>query len=486
MKKIAIICYYDLKEYLLHVKDILISYLYEVTYYPLYQYAYDVNDKKENYKEDLAYFIKGQKVDIVLWWFLDVPADVFKFVKEQNKNTYFIMHNSDDPCNINEVTFEKIKLFDMVISPCKEYITKYKRIGGIEKVFFLCPGYEPSIFYPCKENDKDDRYICDISIVCYNLYDDSFYNNQYIPKKKLLDDICAYADKNNKILKILGPEFLKERYGKYYRGDIEYVNKHKLYYHSKINIYTHPFCNKYLSLTGDEISIMGSQGLLLMDKIKGAEEIFLHMENCMILEKDTYIKQIDNILGMYDNKKDLATIYNIRKNAQKTALKYTWANWTKELHKHICEQFYDPKSYAELYDYDMNDKNKLKIKWLTEGIENKEIPYHFNVPMEFNADDYAKMNNFNEKTTSDKKLYLDWYKNGRNPDYINSKKEGKVNVTDYNTNMEQYYMICTALNGVREYKTRDASLKNLSILCHNNPRIKINNILKDYLALCDD
>ncbi|ARF10640.1 hypothetical protein Hokovirus_2_167 [Hokovirus HKV1] len=481
MKKIAIICYYDLKEYLIHIKEYLIEFLYEVIHYPLFKNAYDANDKINNYKEDLANFVLKNNVDIVIWWFLDVPPDVFKYVKEKNKNTFFIMYNSDDPCNVNEITFEKIKIFNMILTPCKEYLEKYKRIGGIKHVHFITPGYEPSIYFPCQKDEIDDKYVCDISMICYNLYDDKFFN-QYIPRKTLINDIIEYCKKNKKIFKIFGPDTMKTLYPDNYVDDIEYINKYKLYSSSKINIVTHPFCNKQLSLNGEEIPVLACKGLLLMDKIKSHEEIFINMNNCVILEKDTYINQINSILDMYNS--NLKKINEIKNNGFKTASNYTWKLWVKNIHTYICELFFNEKLYAELYNHKTTDRNKLKLHWLSKGINNKEICYDFNVPNEFNHKDYAASNNLDPETNI-KKLYFHWYTNSRDIAYITDKKNQTINTSELNTNMEQYFMICTALNGIRDYKNRDSSLNNLNILCKNNPGVKINNILKSYLSFCD-
>jgi len=89
MKKILIVSYYDLKEYLLNIKNLLQDFNYEVTYYPLFQYAYDTNDKIDNYKEHFNNHIEKHRIDIILWWFLDVPLDVFRFIKQKKSGSLF-------------------------------------------------------------------------------------------------------------------------------------------------------------------------------------------------------------------------------------------------------------------------------------------------------------------------------------------------------------------------------------------------------------
>ena len=66
MKKIVIISFYELKEYLMYIKELLLDYHYDVIHYPLFQYAYDANDKLKDYKEHLSEFITKEKPDIAL------------------------------------------------------------------------------------------------------------------------------------------------------------------------------------------------------------------------------------------------------------------------------------------------------------------------------------------------------------------------------------------------------------------------------------
>lgn len=465
----------------MHIKDLLIQYHYDVQHYPLFQYAYDNDNKIDNYKEHLANFLQKQKADIVLWWFLDVNPDVFKYVKDMNKSVYFIMYNSDDPCNINEMTFEKVKIFDLVITPCKEHLNKYRQIAGIRNPMFLVPGYDPSYFY--NDEDNDEKYICDISIYCHSLYTDEFFNKQHIARKKLLDDIAIYAKQNCKVFKIFGSKMLNEYYPNHYQGEIEYINKHKLYSLSKINLVTHPFSNKSMSIGDEDILIMASKGLLVTDKIKDGGEIFINNDNCIILNENNYIEQIDLILKNYKLKTELNVINTIKKNAAKTAEKYKWSEWVKRLHLAICEKFFDHNVYAELYDLNNMDKKKINLRWLTTGIENKEICYDFQVPDNFNYKDYATCHKLDYKSV--KKIYLHWYINNKNTDFLGNKQNNSLDINETNTCFEQWFMICTALAGVRNYKLRDKSLKNLDTICKNNPRVKINKIIQTYLQLCD-
>ena len=147
MKKLTIISYYSLVEYLVSIKKLFESYFYNVSNFPLFQYAYDANDKIPDYKEKLNDYLKNSKIDIVIWWFLDVPCEVFNFIKENNPKIYFIMYNCDDPNNVNIDTFEKGKIFNLIMTPCKSNLSNYKMLSHARDVMFNPPGFDPKFFY---------------------------------------------------------------------------------------------------------------------------------------------------------------------------------------------------------------------------------------------------------------------------------------------------------------------------------------------------
>lgn len=138
--KIAIISFYELKEFLLCVKKCFEQYCFEVINYPLFMYAYDKHDKIDNYAEHMNKFIANNGVNIVLWWFLDVPVSVFNTIKCNNKDVIFVMYNSDDPVNLTSELFEKAKIFDVILTPTQNSVDKYKFISGVDNVISVING----------------------------------------------------------------------------------------------------------------------------------------------------------------------------------------------------------------------------------------------------------------------------------------------------------------------------------------------------------
>lgn len=515
MKKITIISYYDLKEHLLYIKSLFQDYYYEVTNYPLFQYAYDSNDKIENYKTHFDSFLRKDKSDIILWWFLDVPLDVFKYIKDRHPDVYFIMFNSDDPCNINAETMEKAKIFDLVVTPCKDSIKKYIIHTTNENVIFNPFGYDPNYFYPLEhlekskkiklekksKSKKKGKYTCDISFVLHTLYIDEFFKNQCIQRRKLIDTIIELVEHEKRTsgreitFKLFGSYIINEYYPDYYHGDIEYINLNKLFNKSKINICTHPFGNKELSISDMEIKIIGSGGLLYIDNIKGIEQIFHHNINCIVIDPNAINTQILDIL---DNKYDT---HNIKANAYETSKDFTWDNWIIKIHVEISKYYFDADTYSELIDLGLRnstdmintiDKEKCWDHWLSYGLKNKIICYNFSVPDNFNAKEYANDNIDLNGITNSRKLYLDWYLNGKNPDYLYGNKAlskselGNLGTIEtYNISTEQWFELNTIFNQISKSESRDTGLLNLQAICKNNPRIKINELLELYVKLCN-
>lgn len=477
MKKIIIVGFYDLKEHMSHIKDSFTEYLYEVHEYPLFRYAYDSNDKIDEYEKHFDKFIKSVKPDIILWWFNDVVPQVFKYIKSNNKDVYFILYNGDDPLNFNTDMIEKSKIFDMIVTPCNHNVTKYKQHAGVSNVQFMLPGYNEEYFYPTEETDED--YICDISMMCDNLFKPEFFGKQYISREVLIRNVSRWAENNNRKFHLYGPFTLKELFPRNYKGDIEYYNQNKLFNCSKINISTHPVFNKDLPMNHLDMKIAGSGGFLFMDKIKDSKNMFVHNMNCYIFDNENYVDELDSILNNYEN------YSHIKKNIYKFAEQFKWRDWVKKIHIQISKHFFDSKNYADMYNLDISS-DELWDHWLHEGVDKKEICYNFKVPNNFNFTEYADLFNVDKKNT--KAVYLHWYINSKNYDFMNRDKSnngGSLDAETLDISQEQLYEVYSILNKVKEYSSTDNGLERLSEICKCNPNFKLNEAVENYLSMCE-
>jgi hypothetical protein len=329
--KILITTYYGLKESLLCASKSLSKVGFECCEYPLFRYYADKYDKLDNYIDHFLDYIKSVNPDIILWWFIAIDTAGLEKIKKDNLNIKHIFFNWDEPFNWVHCDLEnKSKYLDRAYLCSSEMFDSYKKSGC--ECFLLYPGYDPNIHYCILENKLQDevKYSCDISIVCTNLYANlEKYPNQYICRKKLVDDIYNNQEKYNYKFFIYGPTSFEALYPKSYRGFINYEETNKVFNYSKINICTHVHNDKDKYLNERTWMILGSGGLLYIDKIKGIHEnnILEDNKDCVIIDKENYIEQIRKILDNYND------YYRIRHYGFMKSHDHTWDKWAEFIKK---------------------------------------------------------------------------------------------------------------------------------------------------------
>ena len=487
MKKIIIISFYELKEHMVNIKNIFSDkYYFDVDFYPLFMYAYDTNSKINNYLDHFIDFLKEKSPDIILWWFLDVPNSVFKTVRIKFPNTLFIMYNPSDPQNINVNLFEKAKNFDILMTVCEGSIKKYKAYAKIPDIIFNPCGYDPEYFYPIlnidPELDSSNLYFADISFYCPSFYQK---DKLFLDWEIFIRDIIEYCKLKNKIFKLFGGIFLQQLFPENYFGEIEYINLNKLYNFSKINICLHFTCTESLFLNEHVFPILGSGGFLFIDAVKNLDKLFGKDVNCVIIDKEKYINQIDTILSYYDE------YTSIKSNGNELSKEYTWEKWVSKVYIMICKYFFSEKIITEFY-YIEGDKNYLWNYWLSKFNEGINLMcFNIDVPSLFDHKGYSDMNNINitfkTKDEQIKKIYIEWLKNGKNSDYI-GKGRGGNNASLFSkelfTTNSRIYDLCSAFNIVRDYKSTKIGLIKVAKIANSNPGILINDILDFYMESC--
>ena len=332
MKKVLITAYYELKESILLASEALKNTGLDVISFPLYKYYADINDKDDNYVNIFNNFINKEKPDVILWWYFSIPTnDLEKIVTEHKKIKQF-MFNWDEPynwalCDIKN----KAKFFDCVFITAAEKINNYIQ-NGTKKAIVLYPGYDTKVHHIIIDDNDDikKKYTCDISICCTNLYEDlDKFPDQYIVRKNLVDDLYDNQEKYDYIFHIYGPKKFEKMYPNSYKGFINYYDTNYLFNYSKINICTHvqQGANKYLN---ERVNmILGSGGLLAVDKVNGIDKIFDVQKECVILTQNNYIEQLVEILKNYDG------YYLTRFNGKQKSLEYTWDKWASIIYAEL-------------------------------------------------------------------------------------------------------------------------------------------------------
>jgi hypothetical protein len=311
-------------------------YDYEIDFFPLFTYwkhhtnedslKYLVEFAKGNLKNELIYdtCVKTSKSqpDIILWWYFPLSPDQLKKIKTA-LNVLHIFYSWDDPFRLESLQKNMIYgLMDICYTCCERSISFYKE-NGCTNVYYAHPGYDPEIHHPA----KDDRYQCDISIICTNLYENTNQSGFNINRRKLLDLI--YKNQDIK-LHVWGPDFLQEIYPKAYKGYITFNESHKVFSNSKISLNTHVRRNGMKYINERTCQILGSGGLLLIDDINGIDELMDRYKECVIINETDPVGQIKYILKNYSN------YLSIKKAGLELAQqKFTWDTWAQIIHQGI-------------------------------------------------------------------------------------------------------------------------------------------------------
>lgn len=308
MKKMCMMSYYGPNESLGLASNCIGKYGFVMYDFPLYKH---IHEHIPNYVDLIVNFIKENEIEYIFWWYINIPTNEFKYIKDITcvKYAYF---NWDEPhnwpyCDI----INKMSYMDFAFVSCRETIKTYESHGC--KAICLYPAFDPLTNYAIENIDMDDyrKYNCDISFCCTNLYDDDImYPNQYIKRKKLVDDIYNSRHEYGYTFYIYGPEKFAKMYPESYRGNAIYCDLNKIFNYSKINLCTHVLCDKDGYLNERIILIGGSGGLVLVDHVKGLEKTFVPNEHVVILDKNNYIEQISNLLSNYHEYVDMRKSFN--------------------------------------------------------------------------------------------------------------------------------------------------------------------------------
>jgi hypothetical protein len=358
---ITIIGYHHLSDGFLGVANAFKNIGYTVSFFPLLSYHNDnlsqelivdeltklANGEEFNYRYSTV--ASGNKSNVILWWYFNIDES---FIRETKSGTdsIHIFYSWDDPYRLeNEDLNPKYKHLDICFTCCAKS-TKYYTMSGCPNAYYLAPGFDPNIHKPSTE--EVEKYSCDVSIVCTNLYD--FDDENHINRKKFLNKI---VEDGSIKLYIYGPEYLKELYPDQYRGFISFKDSHKVFSHSKINLNTHIRKNGNMYINERTNQILGSKGLLYIDGINGLEHILDIREECVVINENDPIKQIRHILDNYE-------LYEkVKKNGYQKAIKHnTWdvfaSNINQILLKHYNIKKFDNGNRGDMPDVDLEVVSK--------------------------------------------------------------------------------------------------------------------------------
>ncbi len=269
---------------------------------------------------------KIEKDQIVLFWTLNLGYEELQFLKQLNPRKIFCFFNWDDPhywgVGSNDIQ-RKSKCLDVAFTCCQESVEWYKQ-HGTKQALFCPPGFDPTIHY----FQQDPNYECDISICCTNLYDGE--PNQIVPRRQLVDLLVGCTSIR---FHIYGPQHFQQQYPNHYKGWIPYDKTHLVYANSKINICTHVIGTKRKYINERAMLITGSRGLLYIDDINGLDELFIAGTECVVIDKDHPVEQIQQLLHEVERRESI-----VQAGYVKAMSCYTYDNWAKIVDSQFTKQ----------------------------------------------------------------------------------------------------------------------------------------------------
>lgn len=489
MRKILIIVYYELRDYLQCISDMFVKkYNWTTISYPLYMHAYDRFSRIDNYADHMSEFIREENPDIILWWFTDVPVSLFLRIKSENPNTFFTIYNYNDPINLNKTYIDRCRIFDQVITVCQNSMPFYK-MHSQNKYIDFCPiGYDNSVFKeytPIELSSLDSRYHYDVLLLCDSLYNDQ--TDQIIERKQLITILDQYCLENDLKFALYGPDFLSQFTKNSYKGEPNYIDMPVMFRFSKINIVSHPSSLKKLCLCNSNLfPILATGGIVLMDCIKGSELFFNEKNRIVYTYKDkqelfTAIKQIISTYNDNPNEID-----EQRKRAIQFSKNNSWSALTDRIFLRYNQKNFDHLFYKKIYKKEQTARETLFNEWLKNWREdNIQIGYKIEVPTNFDIENYRQKESLDKELFEDEYVYIHWYNNGKNNDYIKriANKHTSLSGSTYNVCTTKLFDVFRGFNLIYIYRDIDSGLTILNEISKQNPRLQINECLTKYIDI---
>lgn len=229
-----------------------------IDFLPIYHY---INNKIEYLKLLIK---KINKNDLVIWWHNStiLSEDKWYYIKKYTKTK--IIQLDWDPGysgNNNYIHWIKTfknkqlsnKLFDKIYCVNAKIVNIINKKYKTNKFEHFYPGFHPNMSY----YNFDKKYVCDISIICTNLYENvNLWENTKICRKDLVDFIYNLENIN---FHFYGPEKFKNIYPKAYKYFISYEDCYKVFSNSKINLNISPVGDTLNDIINNEKKIYISE-----------------------------------------------------------------------------------------------------------------------------------------------------------------------------------------------------------------------------------
>lgn len=264
---------------------------HEVLFIPAARYQ---SELKQNHIQKIVEDLKSQSPEVILWWRAESLLAAKLIEVRKMIPGKFIMYSWDDPYQWESHLDmpSKCTALDAAFTCCMGSVQDYLRFG-CKKAFYCPPGFDIDVHKP----EESEEYKCDASLVCTNLYHSEITKYPHLSRKILFDSLIKeYPDLN---IRIYGSKNFESDYPNHYKGWAAFDESRKVFYNSKINISTHIRPDGFMYINERVSQILGSGGLLLVDKVNGIDKL-LPENSCVYFDSKSWPHQIKEILNNYD------------------------------------------------------------------------------------------------------------------------------------------------------------------------------------------
>ena len=394
MLTLCFVSFYDIKEYILSLKLAFEQHLYKIENYPLYRFAYDQNDKLDNYSVHLVKYLQKIQPDVVFWIFLDVDIDTFRQVRASlPKSTQLVMYLADQT-PINESFLAKLKNFDYLVIHHLESVKKIVDYSAmpLERILYLPPCYDNTMFKP---GDKPvEKYHSDLVYLNYN------YNEQI---EQLVRQLVEFSANRKLRFSIYGSSQYRATFPDNYVSSYGYLEQPLITNSAKLVITDDP--NQVIRIMGQKRLFAGvGMGMTEYTSLYIGEyhQIDTQKLERLLTNGDQYLKELEA--------------------AMEQLTESTYENMATKLHQKMCLDRFDAEFYQKTFypDVRMVDPSTIKRHYLETGMVDRVFPAKFTVPKQFDDISYKKSLESASTPHYDNPhyLYYHWKRHSNNLAYI--------------------------------------------------------------------
>ena len=329
-----------------------------VTYYPVYQKAFDLGTAEctKSGKKGLSdheiklaglpqmykdIYVLAKECDMMLIWKAEsVHPEVIRRCSQMTKTVYY---SWDDPyqLELDEYALSRPQSCHVAFSCCERTAHMYEA-HGCRKGLWLPPGYDPEIHY----EDGDPEV--DVCFVSTNTYCKEIYGDKCFDRRDLVRAVLEVTKK----VELYGPGdtplgWTHSKHGDpsfkpYHKGFIPFKDSRKAFSRARLCISSHVRRNGRKYFNERTFQVMGCKRALVVDDNPGHDEVFgSRLDSSKGISCYTYTSVEDlknvvrNALGQTKEGPGLITPKSVGLAGYALSKEYTWDKFCEKILKEV-------------------------------------------------------------------------------------------------------------------------------------------------------